>query len=133
MGEDVGFVTVKVVDDVVVEGVRQILHRRGAVVPVAAYEDLRVGRKDPDAADAFAGDPVPDGAVLSFGDLVQKFEGQHVPVPAEPPGDPLPQGIEPFLVLLAFKEACLLFAGVEGEAGGLVQIQHHIEPVLSGP
>ena len=133
MGELERLVAVEVVDDLVIIGCIESLDCLGAVVVVAADEYEGVGSDGADTLDAVVGNAVPGVDVALVGDLIEQLENDVVGVAAVVTGELFPKTDKALLKSFAFEEALLILSEIEGEAGGLVQVENHLQTVGLAP
>ena len=128
-----GFVAMKVIYHVPVEGCVQFRDLPGAVVVIAAQQDRRLRCEGPDASDAFPRDLHPGLQEPLLRHFVQKVKGDPVRHGAISRRKAFPQAEKEFLVPFVLEKALLPLLRVERKTLGLVEIQHGAELVFSAP
>ena len=136
MGEDNGLVAVEIINDTLIGRGLQQGDRQHVVVAHAAQHDPTPGRRAADHGDIPPDQSVPGLGHVQKDHLVQGLKGHLLAVWSEAFGYTAPEGQKTLLqrfIVKEFSSVHVLLQGVEGIAIALMEVDEHMESVLSAP
>ena len=136
MSKDQRFITMEVINNMIILRLPQHWNTGHIVVPYAANDDIGFRRIGPNDIHRMISDLIPRVCDPRRNDFVQQFECDRITVGSVTLGNPIPHGIKPFLQIFIkekFFFAFFFLQWIKSIAVCIMHIQKQIQSGFSGP